>query len=173
LAQQADYDPQLRYVPPCLREALSASAALRASVRLHGRAQGDGSTLRPIRHQGALGTRKARKVPRPYVKFGGKWHPFFTAICRPACRRVLMGLEALFPQPRTATGAPGACIYLYLLRDRVLTHADEVWSSDITYVPMRHGFMYLTAARGSSATGIPAMTSDMIRVLKGNRTVSQ
>jgi putative transposase len=32
-----------------------------------------------------------------------------------------------------------------LLRDRVLTHADEVWSSDITYVPMRHGFMYLTA----------------------------
>jgi putative transposase len=32
-----------------------------------------------------------------------------------------------------------------LLRDRVLTHADEVWSSDITHVPMRHGFMYLTA----------------------------
>jgi putative transposase len=33
----------------------------------------------------------------------------------------------------------------YLLRDRVLTRADAVWSSDITYVPMRHGFMYLTA----------------------------
>ena len=32
-----------------------------------------------------------------------------------------------------------------MLRDRVLTHADEVWSWDITYVPMRHGFMYLTA----------------------------
>jgi putative transposase len=32
-----------------------------------------------------------------------------------------------------------------LLRDRVLTHVNEVWSSDITYVPMRHGFMYLTA----------------------------
>src|SRR5262249_56165004 len=30
-------------------------------------------------------------------------------------------------------------------RDRVLTRADEVWSSDITYVPMRRGFMYLTA----------------------------
>ena len=32
-----------------------------------------------------------------------------------------------------------------LRRARMLTHVDEVWSSDITYVPMRHGFMYLTA----------------------------
>ena len=36
-------------------------------------------------------------------------------------------------------------IYPYLLRDRKLTHVDQVWSSDITYVPMKHGFMYLTA----------------------------
>jgi putative transposase len=40
---------------------------------------------------------------------------------------------------------PRAHVYTYLLRNRVLTHADEVWSSDITYVPMRHGFRYLTA----------------------------
>src|SRR5262249_59057116 len=58
----------------------------------------------------------------------------------------LMGLEALFPRPRTTTVAWDARVYPYLLRDRVLTRADEVWSSDITYVPMRHGFMYLTAA---------------------------
>src|SRR6201993_5005442 len=58
---------------------------------------------------------------------------------------VVMGLEPLFPRPRTTPAAPGARVYPYLLRDRVLTHADEVWSSDITYVPMRHGFMYLTA----------------------------
>ena len=57
----------------------------------------------------------------------------------------VMGLEPLFPKPRTTTAAPGARVYPYLLRDRVLTHADEVWSSDITYVPMRHGFMFLTA----------------------------
>jgi putative transposase len=57
----------------------------------------------------------------------------------------VMGLEPLFPKPRTTAAAPGARVYPYLLRDRVLTHADEVWSSDITYVPMRHGFMYLTA----------------------------
>jgi putative transposase len=57
----------------------------------------------------------------------------------------LMGLEALHPGPRTTTAAPDARVYPYLLRDRALTHIDEVWSSDITYVPMRHGFMYLTA----------------------------
>jgi putative transposase len=56
-----------------------------------------------------------------------------------------MGLEALHPRPRTTIPAPGARVYPYLLRDRELTHIDEVWSSDITYVPMRHGFMYLTA----------------------------
>jgi putative transposase len=57
----------------------------------------------------------------------------------------LMGLEPIFPRPRTTTAAPGARAYPYLLRDRELTRVDEVWSSDITYVPMRHGFMYLTA----------------------------
>jgi putative transposase len=57
----------------------------------------------------------------------------------------LMGLEAVFPRPRTTTAAPDARVYPYLLRDRELTHVNEVWSSDITYVPINHGFMYLTA----------------------------
>jgi Transposase and inactivated derivatives len=56
-----------------------------------------------------------------------------------------MGLEAIFPRPRTTIAATDARVYPYLLRDRELTRVDEVWSSDITYVPMRHGFMYLTA----------------------------
>ena len=56
----------------------------------------------------------------------------------------LMGIEAVHPKPRT-TAATGAKAYPYLLRDRKLTRVDEVWSSDITYVPMKHGFMYLTA----------------------------
>ncbi len=55
-----------------------------------------------------------------------------------------MGLEALFPRPRTTTAAPDARVYPYLLRDRKLTHAEEVWSSHITYVPMRRGFVCLT-----------------------------
>jgi putative transposase len=57
----------------------------------------------------------------------------------------IMRLEALHPKPRATTAAPDARAYPYLLRDRVLTHINEVWSSDITYVPMKHGFMYLTA----------------------------
>jgi putative transposase len=56
-----------------------------------------------------------------------------------------MGLEAVFARPRTTIPASDARVYPYLLRDRVLTHINEVWSSDITYVPMLHGFMYLTA----------------------------
>jgi putative transposase len=57
----------------------------------------------------------------------------------------LMGLEGLHPKPRTTTAAAGVRVYPYLLRDRTLTRIDEVWSSDITYVPMRRGYMYLTA----------------------------
>ena len=59
----------------------------------------------------------------------------------------LMGLEATsFPRrSRITTMASDARVYPYLLRDRVLTHINEVWSSDITYIPMKHGFMYLTA----------------------------
>lgn len=57
----------------------------------------------------------------------------------------LMGLEGLHPGPRTTVADPDARTYPYLLRDRVLTRVDEVWSSDITYVPMKRGFMYLTA----------------------------
>src|SRR5262245_60684729 len=57
----------------------------------------------------------------------------------------LMGLEAVHPRPWTTAAAPGAKAYPYLLRDRQLTRVDGVWSSDITYVPMKHGFMYLMA----------------------------
>lgn len=57
----------------------------------------------------------------------------------------LMGLEGLHPRPRTTIAAADARGYPYLLRDRELSRIDEVWSSDITYVPMRRGFMYLTA----------------------------
>jgi putative transposase len=57
----------------------------------------------------------------------------------------LMGLEGLHPRPRTTVAAAETRPYPYLLRDRELTRIDEVWSSDITYVPMRRGFMYLTA----------------------------
>jgi putative transposase len=57
----------------------------------------------------------------------------------------LMGLEGLHPRPRTTVAAAATRAYPDWLRDRELTRIDEVWSWDITYVPMRRGFMYLTA----------------------------
>ena len=57
----------------------------------------------------------------------------------------LMGLEGLHPRRRATVADPDARAYPYLLRDRTLVRPDEVWSSDITYIPMRRGFMFLTA----------------------------
>jgi putative transposase len=57
----------------------------------------------------------------------------------------LMGLEAIYPKPRTSV--PGAPVkrYPYLLRNLEITRPNQVWSADITYVPMRRGFLYLVA----------------------------
>jgi putative transposase len=57
----------------------------------------------------------------------------------------LMGLEGLAPRPRTTQRAPGHRVFPYLLRQVAITHPDQVWSTDITYVPLRSGFVYLTA----------------------------
>jgi putative transposase len=57
----------------------------------------------------------------------------------------VMGLEAIYPKPRLSVPGQGHRIYPYLLRDVAITRPDQVWSTDITYVPMRTGFMYLAA----------------------------
>jgi len=57
----------------------------------------------------------------------------------------LMGLAAIYPQPRTSTPHPDHKIYPYLLRDLAITRPDQVWCADVTYIPMRHGFLYLVA----------------------------
>ena len=56
-----------------------------------------------------------------------------------------MGLEALYPQRRTSTPGENHRIYPYLLRNLAIERVDQVWSTDITYVPLLHGFMYLVA----------------------------
>jgi putative transposase len=56
-----------------------------------------------------------------------------------------MGLEAIYPRPRTSTAGTGHKVYPYLLRGVAIERADQVWSTDITYVPMASGFMYLAA----------------------------
>ena len=57
----------------------------------------------------------------------------------------LLGLEALYPKPRTSTPAPGHRLYPYLLRGVPITHADHVWSSDVTYIRLAQGWVYLVA----------------------------
>ena len=56
-----------------------------------------------------------------------------------------MGLQAITPGPHTSKPAPGHKIYPYLLRDVAIERVNQVWSIDITYIPMRKGFMYLAA----------------------------
>jgi putative transposase len=57
----------------------------------------------------------------------------------------LMGLEALVPRPGTSKAAPGNKIYPYLLRGVTISEPNHVWASDITYIPMANGFLYLVA----------------------------
>ena len=56
-----------------------------------------------------------------------------------------MGLEAIYPKPRLSAAGKGHKVYPYLLRGVTIERADQVWSTDITYVPMTSGFMYLAA----------------------------
>ena len=57
----------------------------------------------------------------------------------------LMGLEAVYPKPKLSLPGQGHKVVPYLLRDVTIARVDQVWSTDITYVPMPNGFMYLAA----------------------------
>ena len=87
-------------------------------------------------------------------------HPFFgsrkmtawlvrqgEAVNRKRVQRLmrLMGLEAIYPKPRLSVAGRGHRIYPYLLRNVSIERPDQVWSTDITYVPLPAGFMYLAA----------------------------
>lgn len=56
-----------------------------------------------------------------------------------------MGLEAIYPKPRTTTRSPDHKIYPYLLRDVTIDRRDQVWSTDVTYLPLEGGYMFLAA----------------------------
>ncbi len=57
----------------------------------------------------------------------------------------LIGLSAIYQKPRTSDPHPDHRIYPYLLRGLSIERANQVWSTDITYIPMRRGFLYLVA----------------------------
>ncbi len=79
---------------------------------------------RMLRH---LLAAKGRKVGRRHVK---------TLMQR-------MGIEALYRRPRTTKPAPGHKIFPYLLRGLEIVRPNQVWATDITYIPMAKGFVYL------------------------------
>jgi putative transposase len=66
---------------------------------------------------------------------------------RKRIRRLMakMGLAPIYQRPRTTVPNPEHRIYPYLLREMVITCPNQVWCADITYIPMRRGFLYLVA----------------------------
>lgn len=56
-----------------------------------------------------------------------------------------MGIEAIYRRPNTSKPEPGHKIYPYLLRKLPVTRPNQVWAMDITYIPMKRGYVYLAA----------------------------
>lgn len=56
-----------------------------------------------------------------------------------------MGIQALYPKPNTSKKHPQNKVYPYLLRNLKIDRPNQVWATDITYIPMERGFIYLTA----------------------------
>jgi putative transposase len=89
-----------------------------------------------------------RAIDRLYLQ-----HPFYGSrriadeleVNRKRVQRLMrvLGLEAIYPKPRTTRRAKEHRIYPYLLRALAITRSDQVWSTDITYLPLRDGYLYL------------------------------
>jgi putative transposase len=69
------------------------------------------------------------------------------AVNRKRVQRLMrvMGLESIAPKPKTSEPHPEHAVYPYLLRDLEICRPKQVWAADITYIPMKSGFVYLVA----------------------------
>ena len=90
-----------------------------------------------------------RRIDEQYLKtpcYGSRKMAEVLGISRSRAQRLmrLMGLEAIYPKPHLSRNDTEHRIYPYLLRNVAIVRPNQVWSSDITYVPMPHGWMYLT-----------------------------
>ena len=91
-----------------------------------------------------------KRIDEQYLQtpfYGSRKMAIELGINRKHAQRLMrrMGLEAVGLKRRTTQPAAGHKIYPYLLRNLAITRPDQVWASDITYIPLRHGFLYLTA----------------------------
>ncbi|MBP2834256.1 IS3 family transposase [Aquimarina sp. U1-2] len=57
----------------------------------------------------------------------------------------IMGLQTIYDKPKTTIKDKTSYVYPYLLKDLKITHSNQVWQTDITYIPMYRGFMYMAA----------------------------
>jgi len=66
---------------------------------------------------------------------------------RKRIRRLMrkMGLQAVYQRPRTSRPHPEHRVYPYLLRDLIIDRPNQVWCADITYIPLKKGYLYLVA----------------------------
>jgi putative transposase len=91
-----------------------------------------------------------RAIDEQYLRspfYGSRKLAFLLGANRKRVQRLMrvMGIEAVYPKRRTTWPGAGHKIYPYLLRNVEVTRPDQVWAGDITYVPLRHGFLYLVA----------------------------
>jgi putative transposase len=91
-----------------------------------------------------------RKIDKLYLKrpfFGSRRIAVELGLNRKHVQRLMriMGLEAIYPRPRTTMRCPEHKIYPYLLRKLEIERPNQVWSTDITYIPLQGGYVYLTA----------------------------
>lgn len=82
----------------------------------------------------------ARRISKALTRQG---HP--VGRCRVGSLMRMMGLEAVYPKPNLSRRHPDHLVYPYLLRGVAIERLNQVWSADITYIPMRTGWVYLVA----------------------------
>lgn len=91
-----------------------------------------------------------RRIDEQYLAtpfYGSRRMADLLGVNRKRVQRLMrqMGIEAIYPRRRTTWPGVGHKIYPYLLRNVAIVRPDQAWSTDITYIPLRRGFLYLTA----------------------------
>jgi len=104
----------------------------------------------PPRPESAENLRLLRRLDELYLEcpfFGSRKMAFELKVNRKRIQRLMriLGIEALYPKPNLSRPAPGHEVYPYLLRHVEILRPNQVWSTDITYLPMQGGFLYLVA----------------------------